>query len=281
VVCMNIGFQLFRMKNKVMGRLFPQQVVANACEMFFTPRKHPIKSWESSAEAKGIRVKLSDGLSVIVWGQGAPVLMMHGWEGRATQMAAFIEPLNQLGFQVVALDAPAHGHSQGRQANPVRFAEAMLEVDKQLGPFHAVIGHSMGAGAAIYAIKHGLRTNKLVAISSPASFYRVLRRFAIHIGFSDKLVNRFLKHAEEVVGIPFANIELGELVNEIAVEGLFIHDQEDAEIPHSESNEMAHNMPNGRLYSTQGLGHRKIMRSPLVIDTVSNFIVPDPQVILF
>lgn len=278
---MNIGFQLFRVKNRFMGWLFPQQLVSSACEMFFTPRKHQIKSWESTAETSGKRLTINEDLSVIVWGQGEPVLMMHGWEGRATQMAAFIEPLNQLGYQVIALDAPAHGHSQGQQANPIRFAEAMLEVDKQLGPFHAVIGHSMGGGSAIYAIKHGLRTNKLVAISSPASFYRVLRRFAIHIGFSNKLVDRFLKHAEEVVGTPFANIELSELVNDLAIEGLFIHDQQDHEIPYSESSEMANNMPNSRIYFTQGLGHRKIMRSSLVIDTVSSFIAPKPQAILF
>lgn len=162
--------------------------------------------------------------------------------------------------------------ANGNQSNPVLFAESMLEADKLFGPFQAVVGHSMGGGAAIYAIQHGLRVNKLVAISSPGSFFRVLQRFAFHIGFSARLSKQFFLHAEKLVGVPFANIESAELVGNLAMPALFIHDQQDLEIPHSESSLMAKNMPNASLLTTEGLGHRKIMRSERVIEAVSSFI---------
>ena len=45
------------------------------------------------------------------WGEGPPVLLVHGWEGHAAQFAGFIPRLLEQGFSAVAFDAPAHGQS--------------------------------------------------------------------------------------------------------------------------------------------------------------------------
>lgn len=269
---MNIGLHVLRAQNRVLGLIQPEKAVRRAGDMFFTPRKHAEKEWEIQAEAVGRRMTLKNGASVIVWGEGTPVLLMHGWEGRATQMSGFINPLASKGFQLIAIDAPAHGKSQGEQSNPMRFVESMFLAEQAFGPFYAVVGHSMGGGCALYSVAEGLQAEKIVSIAGPASFKRVSRRFASFIGLVDKVADKFVQHVEQVVGIPFDDIDLVSRVPELANPTLLVHDNEDQEIPFQDAQSLASVMSNAHLYNTVGLGHRKIMRSSLVIDTVSNFI---------
>jgi len=46
------------------------------------------------------------------WGEGPVVLLTHGWNGRATQLWKFSDPLVDSGFRVVALDMPGHGQAE-------------------------------------------------------------------------------------------------------------------------------------------------------------------------
>lgn len=269
---MNIGLQMFRAQNRFLSLISPEQAISKAAELFFTPKRHQPKSWEQQAESTGRRVSISPGVSAIVWGTGKPVLLMHGWEGRATQMAGFIEPLLSSGFQLIALDAPAHGLSDGIRSNPLKFIEAIFNAEKVFGSFYAVIGHSMGGGCALYAASQGLSADKIVSISGPASFKRVSRRFANFIGLSKQAISGFIEHAEKEVGIPFAQIDLVSQVPAIRQPVLLVHDNQDKEIPFGDARLLAGSMLNARLYVTEGFGHRKIMRAPIMIDTVSDFI---------
>src|SRR5687767_6768036 len=46
-----------------------------------------------------------------VWGSGPVVYLVHGWGGRGSQLAPYVEPLTATGHRVVLFDAPAHGDS--------------------------------------------------------------------------------------------------------------------------------------------------------------------------
>src|SRR5882724_4574089 len=86
-----------------------------AVAMFRTSRGRP-GAWEAGASAGAERL-LVDGsrgaLSVLRWGKGPLVVLVHGWNGRASQLGAFVEPLVRAGLQVVAFDAPGPGASAG------------------------------------------------------------------------------------------------------------------------------------------------------------------------
>ena len=272
---MNIGLQVFRAQNRVLSLLAPQQAVQKAGHLFFTPRRRTGKQWELEAEHQGNRVTLKNGTSALVWGTGIPILLTHGWEGRATQMAGFIEPLTSRGYQLIALDAPAHGLSLGQQSNPMKFVETMFLAEAIFGPFHAIIGHSMGGGCSLYAAAEGLATEKVVSIAGPSSFLRVSKRFADFIGLSKHAKARFIKHVETNVGIPFEKIDLLSRADELTLPTLVVHDRDDQEIPFKDAQQIAHSLAKGHLYETVGLGHRAIMRSSVMIDTVTNFIELD------
>ena len=61
-----------------------------------------------------------------------PVLLLHGWDGRAAQMISFVEPLVDAGYAVLAVDAPAHGASAGRQTNMLEWSLALRAIARRL-----------------------------------------------------------------------------------------------------------------------------------------------------
>lgn len=113
--------------NGTIGRIAPRWTAERMRRTFMVPGEWPPKDWELPLLASSERVTLRFGLSVLRWGEGPAVLLLHGWAGRPTQFAHLIEQLVGAGYSVYALDAPAHGRSPGREANVVLFAHALLE----------------------------------------------------------------------------------------------------------------------------------------------------------
>jgi pimeloyl-ACP methyl ester carboxylesterase len=270
---MNIALKVFVTKNKIIGTLFPQKAAESAKILFLTPRKYPIKTWEEEMEQKGTRLQLSLGLSAISWGDlPRKILLVHGWESRATQVSGFAEKFVEAGFQVIALDAPAHGHSTGEQTTPLMFAKAVMQVDQELGPFEAIIGHSMGGSAVVIALSEGVETEKVVLISSPSSIESILKRFANFIGLPTKSTQHFLHLVEEKVGRSVEALNIAKLIQSNSSKGLIIHDQDDIEIPYADAKTIKQNWKCSKLISTQGYGHRSILRQKDVWASIIGFV---------
>lgn len=270
---MNFALTALRTKNRVIGSLFPHRVAAQARQIFLHPRRHPAKTWEKDMEQQGTRIQLGAELSALSWGTVGPkVLLVHGWESRATQMSGFTSSLLKQGFQVIALDGPAHGLSKGKKANPYVFAKAVMQAADQLGPFDYVIGHSMGGNALATAMAEGLRPKRAVFISSPSSITNVLIRFSAFLGLPKRSQSKFIELVEQEVGKPAAELNTASNMARQTCEGLIIHDLDDAEIPFEEAQEILKLWPQAQLHQTQGLGHRKIVRDAEVWQKVASFL---------
>src|ERR1044071_921653 len=89
------------------------------------------------------------------WGYGPTVLLIHGWEGRGSQLGAFVDPLVRAGLSVVAFDAPGHGDSPGHQLFLTEMADCIVDIARAVGPLHAIIAHSFGGAAALLAHQRG------------------------------------------------------------------------------------------------------------------------------
>src|SRR6478672_7473873 len=127
-----------------------------ALELFMTPRRLAPREWEAALLRRGTPLTFGNGLVARSFGAGPRVLLVHGWEGRGMNLGMFIAPLNAAGYQVIALDGPAHGKSPGEQTNPVDFAHGLLGAGQELGPLAGVIAHSMGAASTALALRQGL-----------------------------------------------------------------------------------------------------------------------------
>lgn len=269
---MNV-IDLLRFKNKILGVFMPNYVANSNAKLFLTPRNFKLKEWEVEAEQSAHRVGFGQYLSAAVWGQGdKKALLVHGWESRATQMYAFVQPLLAKGYTVYALDAPLHGHSKGTESNPLAFARAIVAASEELGPFDAAIGHSMGGAAISIAMESGARFGRSVLLSSPSCLYNVLMAFARFMGLSEKLQHRFVRTIEKNVGRPSRELDVGRVFSEVQPEALLIHADDDKEIPHHSMMDIAKAYPELMTYTVTGLGHRKILRDPDIAKLVADYV---------
>lgn len=264
---------LVRLSNQILGRIAPQTTANKMAKLFLTPRNPPLKQWEQDLDANCERVTFSGDLNAAIWGSGdKKVLLMHGWESRATHMYSLVEPLLESGFQVVAIDGPMHGHSAGDQANLVAFSEAILAAEVAFGPFVAAVGHSLGAAALTYAIELGAKINCCALISSPACILDVLHGFGGFMGLPKKAQTRFVQYIEAETGVPARDLDMGRILSETKMKTLLVHAQDDQEIPINALKKIHKAWPKSEILMADNLGHRKIIRDTDIAKGVQQFI---------
>lgn len=260
--------------NRTLGGIAPRVVARLNKRLFSTPRRFAPRDWELSFEAIGTRERLPNGSSLLTVGAGArTVALMHGWEGRATQFALFAPPLLEAGFRVVAIDGPAHGHSRGTRSDPYFFAETLHEAAERHGPFFGMIGHSMGGGSIGIGLAAGLLAERAVLIATPASLHDVLHRFAQAMHMPPSATRHFIAalHAQ-IVARGHPAVDVLELVATLPTRALVIHARDDKEVPFTDGERIAAAWPNASLLAVDGMGHRRILRAPSVIDASVRFL---------
>lgn len=248
-----------------------------ALQKFMTPRRPSPREWESALLRQGKPLTFANGLVASCFGSGPRVLLVHGWEGRGMNLGKFIEPLITAGYQAIALDGPAHGNSPGETTNPMHFGHSIVEAGKELGPLAGVIAHSMGAASTALALQQGLAARKVVLIAGPSSLAGVLRRFARMAQLSEPVTERFYQLVAEQVGTPAEALDIASLSAHLTIPALIIHDPADAEVPFTDAQDIAAMWPASRLYVTEGLGHRRILLDPGVINETVAFLTGTAQ----
>ena len=271
---MSIVLNAYRLKNRISSFLLPNYTAGKARDLFLTPRRFPLKSWENEAEQLGERKSYDGKFSAITWGKGdKTVLLMHGWESRATQLYRLVQPLLDQGYKVIGLDGPAHGESEGSKANPVMFAKAIKLLNEHEGPFEAMIGHSMGGSSVAISLSEGVDVSKVVLISSPSSILTVLQRFSRFIGLSEDVSHRFIRSVSHHAGQEAKHLDVPKLLANSDASVLVIHDEQDIEIPFEEGTRIAELVPQAKLITTNDLGHRKIVSDANVSEQIADFLV--------
>lgn len=212
-----------------------------------------------------------------VWGCGPVVYLVHGWGGRGSQLAGFVEPLVALGHSVVMFDAPGHGDSDdgpsGRRTHAVEFGQVLDEVFTRFGPAETVIAHSLGALGTMLALRHGwLSTNRLVLLAPLVGVPEALNRLQHLLGFGERTRGHLDRRVAEFVGLPAADLDVKALARQLgSIPTMVVHDRNDRQLPYAEAVELVMSLPDVRLVSTEGLGHRRILRDSWVINEVLTF----------
>jgi pimeloyl-ACP methyl ester carboxylesterase len=203
-------------------------------------------------------------------------MLVHGWSGRGAQLGEFVEPLVAAGYRVVAFDAPAHGRSDGRDTAMPEISEAILRLASEFGPVHAVIAHSFGVACVLFTLQQQGFARRVVAFSPPASLEGLMERFSRTLALSPRTV-QILRHMlvrrfGEDVWTRFSALNMA---RSAGLPALVIHDRDDRDVPWREGEAVSRAWPHARFLRTEGLGHRRILRDPEVIDRVVRFLVQE------
>lgn len=218
------------------------------------------------------------------WGDGPVVYLVHGWGGWRGQLGAFVAPLVDAGYRVVAFDAPGHGDSGPSVLGPrrgtlVEVMEALEVVGAHFGDSAAVVAHSMGTTAASKVLSAGpLRTERLVLIAPNHDFAEILGDFDRTLRLSARVQSLLRTALEDFVGHALSDFDLAPLgAGGQLPQTLVVHDRRDKETPFAVGHRVAEAWPTATLVATDGLGHQRILRDESTIALIVRDIAARPS----
>jgi len=206
------------------------------------------------------------------------VLVLHGWNSRTEHMIGVIGAMRDLGFRVVALDLPGLGRSSGRSLSLASAVEACHTADKELGPFDAIVGHSLGGAVAINAVAGtmrdvpSVRVRRLVTISAPNALSDLFKMVGERLGLGPASQAGLEAAVERVGGNPLETYVNANLLRQVGVPTLVIHDRGDKEVPPADAEALASAGRDVEILWTEKLGHRRILNDQSVLDNAVAFL---------
>ncbi|WP_020568447.1 alpha/beta fold hydrolase [Neolewinella persica] len=192
-------------------------------------------------------------------GDGPSVLLLHGWESSTARWFAMYEPLKKAGFDIYAIDAPAHGRSEGKKFNVFMYCEVLNTYFNHLGfaPDYWV-GHSGGGMAAIYYAckeEYTFAPKQIVSMAVPGELENFIDKFCEIVGANDRVKYGIEHQFHRQLDHRFSDIDFTEFVKKVEVPGLIVHDEEDDVAPIAGARRMHANWRGSTLATTVGSGH--------------------------
>ncbi len=267
------GFSATRLALQLYGRISPRKAGRLVNRMAFRPSRLPMPiRYEYLLDNADSYTQLQHGtrtIPVYSWGQGPVILGVHGWAGAGIQFGAWVNPLVEAGYRVVLFDAPAHGRAQGDSTDLYEMAEVTAKVAASTGGVHGILAHSIGCIAVARAIADGLRVNYLVMLAPPVGLSAVMDNLGRQLGLSPEVLAVHLELMEERFGQSvWEQLDLEALSRALTQRGLIVIDDDDTSISPDESGRVYNNWETANVLRTRGLGHHRLLWSPMVVETV-------------
>lgn len=244
----------------VLATISQKKAAENAFTLFCTPRKGRVlpEQMDFLEKAKSKRLKVKDlELQTYQWhGNKETVLLLHGWESNAFRWRNLISFLKKENYNIVAFDAPAHGHSSGTKFNVPLYTECTKVIMDAYRP-QILIGHSVGGMNALYNLEKypNEKIEKIVTIGSPSRLQDIMLHYQQLLKFNDTVLNGLDAIFKNEFGYRIHEFSTSEFVGHLPKKGLIIHDQEDTVAPFSASELVHSNWANSTLFKTKGYGH--------------------------
>jgi predicted alpha/beta hydrolase family esterase len=262
-----------RLAFAALGSVSPALAARAGERLFLTPPRSPARDGRPvPARADAFVVPCGrERLAAWRFGEGPAVLLVHGWGGRADQLAPYVAPLVAAGCAAVTFDAPAHGASTGRLTSGIGFAEAVTAVADAAGA-RAAVAHSLGAAGLAWAIAGGLALDAAVLVAPPRGPVEFFERFCDALALRPAVRAATRARLQRRLGLVLEDFDLSRRVA-ASTPLLVVHDRDDREVPWRDGADIARAWPDAALVTTRGLGHRRILRDPGVTERAISFVV--------
>ena len=212
-----------------------------------------------------------------IWkGNETKILLVHGWESNASRWKKTLPHLQKSGSTIIAIDAPAHGQSSGKEFNVPLYAEFINKAVEKYQP-EIIIGHSIGGAACVYHqyLFPNTSINKMVILGAPSDLKTLIDNYIAMLSLNRKMlplletkfINRFNFKLEDFSGQKFAS--------QFTIPGFIAHDTADNIVAFAEGKKIASNWKNSQFVETSGLGHG--MHDDELYDKVIEFLFEDAK----
>jgi pimeloyl-ACP methyl ester carboxylesterase len=272
------GVTQLRRPLKALAWLSPDWAARFFFRQYATPRRRRLKSAHHAAlaQARPARVRVSAypwasnplELSTYTWGSGPQtVVLLSGWEGLALDLYPLAQPLVAAGYQVLAVDWPAHGRSGGRRTNLPQMVHALHQLLGQMPAPVALVGHSIGglAAALCLAWHPEVAVGQVALIASPASaqwfFERTFDVLEAPQPLRARVYAHIHQHLRRKVGQMSLRGQAGALARRRV---LYLADETDHIVPVAHSRPELAALPGMEYHLVRSQGHFRLLRDPQV-----------------
>jgi alpha-beta hydrolase superfamily lysophospholipase len=165
------------------------------------------------------------------------LVIVHGWGANAEMMLPLAQPFHQAGINVLVYDARNHGKSDGDSFSSLpRFAEDLamvLEWVRQNTPDHQIIvlGHSVGAAAAILTASRGADIDLVIGVSGFAHPKLMMNRHLDRPWLPSFLRPLIMNYIQWVIGFRFDDIAPMNRISLVRCPVLLAHGTSDTVVP--------------------------------------------------
>jgi len=260
------------------GNCYPALFARWGLHLWGKTNRPPWRSWELRILKSGRREFISienEKVALYHWGHGGQkILLLPGWNSRASHFRNYIERLTARGYEVIGLDPVGHGHSSGSWTNIRQYLAVIQVVGDKYGPFHAIIGHSFGGFCTPYALNRFNLSSKAVLLATPNNLMWLFERFTGILQAPASVREQMQHQVEQLLGDDcWQEYSVTEQAKHLAHRpAMIVHDIEDIGVPvsHARKNQAA--WPQSRLLVTRKLGHHRVLRHPSAVKPVIQFI---------
>jgi len=241
--------------------VFPKKANLLAFQLFSQPRKGKLsknKIPKTLAKANLEKIQFQEQeIATYIWkGNETVILLVHGWESNSSRWKKMLPYLQDTDSTIIALDAPGHGLSGGKEFTITKYAEWIDVIVKKYQPKY-LIGHSFGGKTCLYYQSHYKNSSidKMVILGAPNDFKTILHNYtkllslnsSIAEGLDEKCSKIFQKKLDDFTGKHF--------VSKIKTKGFIAHDINDTVVLFDQGKKIATAWEDAIFIETLGLGH--------------------------
>jgi uncharacterized protein len=234
-----------------------------------------------------LRIPTVRGRHLFGWLLAAPgatctIVVLHGWGSNAELMLPLAAPLRRAGFNLLVCDARSHGRSDADSFSSLpRFAEDLGMAIAWLKDRHprradriAVLGHSVGAGAALFEASRNTDIAAVISIAAFADPAQVTAGYLRPLHFPSLLIRLVSRYVEWIIGYRFSAIAPMITVRSITCPILLVHGTADQTVAVDDAHRILANCgaPYARLLEIGGAGHNSVDQIERHLDDLLGFL---------
>ncbi|ENA1796345.1 alpha/beta fold hydrolase [Flavobacterium psychrophilum] len=256
ILTKSIGFYI-----NLLSYTIPNKALAIAYKHFSQPRKGKLSPDNlpqilQEATKKTISHDQHHFQTYTWQGNENKILLIHGWQSNAARWEKLIRLLLKSGSTIIAIDAPAHGLSSGKEFNIPTYAQFINTISKTTQP-KFIIGHSMGAFACAY-YQYNYPQNhleKMILLGSPSDFNILIQNYTNLLGLNTTMSQLIKTYIQQRFNINTNQFTSQKFLKNTTIPGIIAHDIHDEVIAFTEAKKIATAWKNAQFITTQKLGH--------------------------
>ncbi|HDL42375.1 MAG TPA: alpha/beta fold hydrolase [Actinobacteria bacterium] len=231
---------------------------------------------EERVHLESVNGTLLHGWYIPVDGSAPGVVVLHGWGSNSALMLPLAPHLHAAGFHVLFIDARNHGLSEHDSFSSMpRFAEDLEVAAEWLRARPevtavGVIGHSVGAGAAILAASRGDLLDAVVSVSSFAHPGEMMRRQMDRMPRPARFM--ILEAVQWMIGFRFDDIAPRKRIAHVEVPVMLVHGDADDVVPITAMHELSAADPAAERLTVPGGGHSDLAPFEPFVGEILDFL---------